>query len=92
MHEREKRAVNWCDLSWEVEISSLRVFLSHFETMLKNAVDHTTNTEGRLNNVRHVFFFHLHFGLVFERDMLLSQNKLFIINFDSDLIISSELV
>ena len=84
--------MNWRDFSREVEIRALSVFFSHFETMLKNAINHTTNTERGFNHVRHVLLFHLHFGLIFERDVLFCQHELLILNFDRDLIITSELV
>jgi hypothetical protein len=45
VHEREKRALDWGDLRWEVEVCSLSILWSHLEAVLKHTVQDSRDTE-----------------------------------------------
>ncbi len=61
---------------WECEIGSLGICLTLTEAVFEDAVDDTTNTERRLNDVRNEFLFLCGLCLNGERDHLLGENKL----------------
>ena len=56
--------------------------------MFEDAVQYSANTEGRLNDVGNVLFFHHSFSLLTKTDMICVEHELFTLNRNSYLVVT----
>jgi hypothetical protein len=43
--QREKTALEWRDMDWEIKVGALGILLSHFEAVFKDRVHDTPDTK-----------------------------------------------
>lgn len=91
-HKRQERGLDGSDGRGEREVNTLGIFGALAEAVLKDTVDDTADTEGRLDDVRHELLLLCDLSLGREADHLASEHELLaLLSSDGDRLLFTDL-